>query len=144
MCSEKWYIKKKNKKKHEFWSDYSATWAGYVNIALKMWNHAGASVLTEPPHLQWSTFLTKITGGRVDTVCHLLCFFFGWPKDVGEMNSSLLLGLWSTLFITAKPRGRKVICQTELSVSAHSSNWPAWYKYPRLNSPNENALFKGD
>lgn len=41
------------------------------------------------------------------------------------MNSPLPVGPCMTLFITARPRGRKVICQTELSVSAHSGSFLA-------------------
>lgn len=87
-----------------------------------MCNPAGASVLTEITHLQWTTFLTKITLVAEQTWCVTCSASVGWLKDLGEVNSSLPLSLRSTLFATARPRGRKVVCQTELSVSARSGS----------------------
>lgn len=106
-----------------------------------MFNPAGTSVWTKS-HI-CMIFLIKITRGRVDAGCH------GAPLlsvDLRISEGELFTPSRSSL-ITARPRGRKVICQTELSASAHSGSSSADLLDINIHvwTPKTRTLcFKGD
>lgn len=106
--------------------------------------HEFKEVLCNPSEtfvLTWKK-ITLAAGYMLGVICPAS---IGWLGDLGRCE---LFTSPQFLHDSVRQAPRKeghLLDRTQCFSSRLSLlSWPAWYKYPRLNSQNENAPFKGD